>query len=71
MLLIKAAWWCPRAAVGMIMRERAGPDKELQVEGCRDASECATEREAARQRLRGIAAEPEASSAGATVNVRA
>jgi hypothetical protein len=53
------------------MRERAGPDKEQQVEGCRDASECATEREAARQRLRGIAAEPEASSAGATVNVRA
>ena len=24
------------------MRERAGPDKERQLQGCRDASECAT-----------------------------
>jgi hypothetical protein len=44
MLLIKVAWWCLGAVVGMIMRERAGPDKERQLEGCRVASECAAER---------------------------
>lgn len=51
----------PRRRGGEIVRKRARPDEEEQLDDCRGASECATECKA-RRRLKSTVAQPRANS---------